>query len=229
MTFNLKTHLGRRPFTAMELHALFNGYIYSDYKVAKEQPKHWHFWLPLIAYYTGAFSDEIACLTKNDLKTVGEHCFFDFHTNSKLQPRLIPIHPALRHAGLFEFIATLPDENSRLLYDLPAKNGRYSEKARIWFSGEGERQGYLQKCMIPNIDHDGRKVAISSFRLNFEQQTRIAAIQGGNKDLFNYLLGFNEFQGDITPFIPDLPLIMLGVRSLPPQLTWTRFINRLKP
>ena len=63
----MKTHLGRRPFTAMELHALFSGYIYSDHKVIKEQAKDWHFWLPLLAYYTGAFSDEIGCLTTQDI------------------------------------------------------------------------------------------------------------------------------------------------------------------
>jgi len=63
----LKTHLGRRPFSAMELHTLYNGYIYSDTRLAREQAKHWHFWLPLIAYYSGAYSDEIGCLTLDDL------------------------------------------------------------------------------------------------------------------------------------------------------------------
>jgi len=54
------------------------------------------------------------------------------------------------------------------MFDLPAKTGRYSEKVRIWFSGEGERAGYLQKCAIPNIDQLGMKTAISSLRLNFD-------------------------------------------------------------
>ncbi|MDP5213334.1 hypothetical protein ORJ66_09800 [Pseudoalteromonas tunicata] len=224
----MKTHLGRRPFTAMELHALFSGYIYSDHKVIKEQAKDWHFWLPLLAYYTGAFSDEIGCLTTTDIIKTDHGWFFDFHTNSKIQSRLIPIHPGLIQAGFNDYLNSLND-NARLLHDLPSKSGRYSEKARIWFSGEGERQGYLQKCGIPNVDHDGRKVAISSFRINFEQQVRISAIQLKQKELFNYLLGFNEYKANDSLDLATLCTIVLGIRQLNSQITWQRFINRLKP
>ncbi|MFM9597040.1 hypothetical protein ACKI1O_47710, partial [Streptomyces scabiei] len=97
-------------------------------------------------------------------------------------------------AGLNEYIALLKQQNhTRLLFDLPSKSGRYSEKVRIWFSGEGERAGYLQKCDIPNVDQLGMKTAISSLRLNFEQQIRIFAIQANSKDAFNYLMGFIEY------------------------------------
>lgn len=225
----MKTHLGRRPFTAMELHTLFSGYIYSDSKVSREQPKHWHFWLPVLAYYTGAYSDEISRLTLTDIIEIESNLYFHFHTHGKIKSRLIPIHPGLIRAGLFEFLEFLKTQKqNRLMFDLPAKSGRYSEKVRIWFSGEGERFGYLQKCGIPNIDHIGRKAAISSFRLNFEEQIRIFAIQAKNKDAFHYLLGFNEYTQDEFESSQLLTNIVNQLRPLSEKTTWQRFINREK-
>ncbi|SFC41533.1 hypothetical protein [Pseudoalteromonas denitrificans] len=225
----MKTHLGRRPFTVMELHTLFSGYIYSDSKLPREQAKHWHFWLPVLAYYTGAYSDEISRLTLNDIIEINTKSYFHFHTNGKIKSRLIPIHNGLIQAGFNDFIKYLKTQNqTRLMFDLPAKSGRYSEKVRIWFSGEGERAGYLQKCGIPNVDHDGRKAAISSFRLNFEQQVRIFAIQAKNKNSFHYLLGFNEYISTEYDDKTFLTHIVDQLRQLPEKVSWQRFINREK-
>ena len=101
----MKTHLGRRPFSAMELHTLYNGYIYSDTRLAREQAKHWHFWLPLIAYYSGAYSDEIGCLTLDDLILKNNILCFSFHTHGKIKPRLVPVHHALISAGFNDYLA----------------------------------------------------------------------------------------------------------------------------
>lgn len=223
----MKTHLGRRPFSAMELHTLYNGYIYSDFKVAREQAKHWHFWLPLIAYYTGAYSDEIGCLTLDDLEIKNDILCFNFHTHGKIKARLVPVHKALIDAGFNEFISFVKAQNHhRLMFDLPAKSGRYSEKVRIWFTGEGERAGYLQKCAIPNVDQLGMKTAISSLRLNFEQQVRIYALQANSKEAFNYLLGFNEYTHSRFSDIALLNAVIQQVRVINPQLHWQRFTQR---
>lgn len=210
----------------MELHTISHGYIYGDHRLPREQAKHWHFWLPLIAYYSGAYSDEIGHLTLNDLTTSAIPCFH-FHTHGKIKARLVPIHQALFDAGLNDYIAMIKQQgHSRLLFDLPAKSGRYSEKVRIWFSGEGERAGYLQKCDIPSVDQRGMKTAISSLRLNFEQQVRIYALQANNKDVFNYLMGFNDYPEDTFDDIPSLNLIVQQLRVVNPQLHWQRFISR---
>tara|TARA_B110000211_G_scaffold44048_1_gene46411 strand:- start:591 stop:1271 length:681 start_codon:yes stop_codon:yes gene_type:complete len=223
----LKTHLGRRPFSAMELHTLYNGYIYGDVKVAREQAKHWHFWLPLIAYYSGAYSDEIGCLTLDDLVFEQGILCFSFHTHGKIKPRLVPVHHALVDAGFNDYIEFIKaHHHTRLMFDLPAKTGRYSEKVRIWFSGEGERAGYLQKCAIPNVDQLGMKTAVSSLRLNFEQQIRIYALQAGSKDAFNYLMGFNEYQHDKFDDISLLNNVIQQIRIINPHVHWTRFTLR---
>ncbi|MEI5639544.1 MULTISPECIES: hypothetical protein [unclassified Pseudoalteromonas] len=224
----MKTHLGRRAFTAMELHTLFNGYIYGDEKLKREQPKHWHFWLPLLCYYTGAYSDEVGSLTLDDIHHKEHVHLFHFQTHGKIQPRYVPIHPALWQAGLEPYLAMIKQQGQqRLMFDLPAKTGRYSEKVRIWFSGEGERQGYLQKTGLPNIDQQGLKTAISSLRLNFEQQVRISAIQHGSKASFMYLMGLKQ-EGYEVPQPPHglLKQIISPIRVVNPNATWQRFMAR---
>jgi len=223
----MKSHLGRRAFSAMELHTLFNGYIYGDERQKREQPKHWHFWLPLIAYYTGAYSDEIGSLNLTDIiKKDGVHCF-SFTTHGKIRHRLIPIHTALWQAGLEGYIEHVKKaQHSRLLYDLPSKSGRYSEKVRIWFSGEGERLGYLQKCDLPSIDQQGHKTAISSLRLNFEQQIRIAALQRANKAAFYYLLGLKDEATAAPPPLSALKQVIAPLRVINNNVHWLRFLDR---
>ncbi|MCG7555134.1 MULTISPECIES: hypothetical protein [Pseudoalteromonas] len=224
----MKSHLGRRAFSSMELHTLFNGYIYSDEKLKREQPKHWHFWLPLLSYYTGAYSDEIGSLTLDDIHYEDHVHVFHFNTHGKIQPRIVPIHSALWQSGLEQYLALVKQQaHHRILFDLPAKTGRYSEKVRIWFSGEGERQGYLQKCGLPNVDQQGMKTAISSLRLNFEQQVRISAIQLGTKSSFQYLLGLKQDGHEVKrPPLCLLKQVISPIRVINPNITWQRFLDR---
>jgi hypothetical protein len=212
----------------MELHTLSHGYIYGDHRLPREQPKHWHFWLPLIAYYTGAYSDEIGHLQLTDMVNHDGVLCFDFHTHGKIKPRLVPVHKALLEAGFIEYITLLEQQSeTRLLFDLPSKSGRYSEKVRIWFSGEGERAGYLQKCDIPTVDQLGMKTAMSSLRLNFEQQIRIFAMQANSKDAFNYLMGFIDYPEGTFTNTELLNNVLQQVRNINPQIHWNRFTTRL--
>ncbi|WP_151173499.1 hypothetical protein [Pseudoalteromonas ruthenica] len=223
----MKTHLGRRPFSAMELHTLFSGYVYGDEKQPREQAKHWHFWLPLLAYYTGGFSDELGSLTLEDVYLGTGTAYLHVHTHGKIKARKIPIHPHLFSCGLHEYVQWLTVHgHQRLLFDLPAKSGRYSEKARIWFSGEGERAGYLQKCALPTVDQHGHKTALSSLRLNFEQQVRISAMQLGSKAGFCYLLGLKEYPQREFADMRLLQKIVRGVRVVNAHTHWQRFCNR---
>ncbi|MFC3034392.1 hypothetical protein ACFOEE_17940 [Pseudoalteromonas fenneropenaei] len=223
----MNSHLGRRAFSPMELHTLFHGYIYGDEKQKHEQPKHWHFWLPLFAYYFGAYSDEIGHLSVDDLVTKDGVEGFEFTTNEKIQPRFIPIHSALWQAGLEQYLEYLAEHHhSRLMFDLPAKSNRYSEKVRIWFSGEGERLGYLQKCGLPNVDQQGMKTAVSSLRLNFEQQLRIHAVQANNKAAYFYLMGLKEEAQAIQPTALELKAVLEPLRNINPKAHWQRFLNR---
>ncbi|MEO2267881.1 hypothetical protein V1358_11245 [Pseudoalteromonas sp. YIC-656] len=223
----MKTHLGRRPFSSMELHTLFSGYVFGDEKIPREQPKHWHFWLPLLAYYTGGFSDELGCLELSDVNVNTSVPYFHLYTHGKIKPRKIPIHPQLFNMGLTDYLAFLEQHShTRLLFDLPSKSGRYSEKARIWFSGEGDRAGYMQKCQLPTVDQYGHKTALSSLRLNFEQFTRISAMQLNSKDGFHYLMGLKDYPHDTFEDLRLLQKIVKGVRVINPQCHWQRFVER---
>ena len=211
----------------MELHTLFTGYVYGDDKLPREQPKHWHYWLPLLAYYTGGFSDELGCLDIVDIELHTSVPYFHLHTHGKIKPRKVPIHPQLFNAGLSDYLHFLTaNGHHRLLFDLPSKSGRYSEKARIWFSGEGERAGYLQKCQLPTVDQYGHKTALSSLRLNFEQCTRISAMQLSSKAGFYYLMGLKDYPNDTFDDMRLLLKIVKGVRVVNGQCHWQRFVSR---
>jgi len=152
---------------------------------------------------------------------------FSLHTHRQIKPRLVPVHKALIDARFSDYVEFIKSKNhQRLMFDLPAKTGRYSEKVRIWFSGEGDRAGYLQKCDIPNVDQLGMKTAISSLRLNFEQQVRIYALQANSKDAFNYLMGFNEYPNSQFDEISLLNTVIQQVRIINTQLSWQRFLSR---
>lgn len=211
----------------MELHTLFHGYIYGDEKLHREQPKHWHFWLPLLAYYTGGFSDELARLTLDDLDLHTSTPSLHLHTHAKIKARQIALHPQLFEHGLADYVHWLQSEgHTRLLFDLPAKSGRYSEKARIWFSGEGKRLGYLQKCALPTVDQQGLKTTLSSLRLNFEQQIRISAMQLGAKSAFDYLLGFQDYPHEHYGDTRTLQKVVRAVRVVNAHASWQRFVLR---
>ena len=70
------------------------------------------------------------------------------------------------------------------------------------------------------------KTAISSLRLNFEQQVRIYALQANSKDAFNYLMGFNEYPNDKFDDTALLNNVIQQIRTINPQLHWQRFKQR---
>lgn len=221
----MKSHLGRTGFSAMQLRQLFSGYVYSDFRVANEQPKHWHFWAPLLAYYTGAFSDELGSLTLDDVIDWHGQPFLQFATNQKIQPRWVPIHPALLAAGWHSYLAFIAQQQQhRILFDLPSKRGRYSEKLRIWFTGEGSREGYLQKCRIPSETAAGQKTTFSSFRVTFAELIQ----QADNAPMLtNYLLGLQQ-TSRVAPQqqLAQLQQIVHSLPNLTAGLTWQRYCDR---
>ena len=84
----------------------------------------------------------------------------------------------------------------------------------------------LQKCDIPNVDQLGMKTAVSSLRLNFEQQVRIYALQADSKDAFNYLMGFNEYPTNTFADTTLLNTVIQQIRIINSQLHWQRFVTR---
>ena len=88
-------------------------------------------------------------------------------------------------------------------------------------SGPG---GYVAAIRASQL---GMKTAISSLRLNFEQQVRIYALQANSKGAFNYLMGFIDYPEDSFANIQLLDTVLQQVRNINPHVHWKRFTARL--
>ncbi|WP_199610163.1 site-specific integrase [Flocculibacter collagenilyticus] len=229
----MKKHVGRRPFSIMEVRALFSGYIYSDFLISHEQPRDWQFWLPLLAWFTGANSEELALIAKNDIAHHDQRYFVTVGNHSRLASRTLPLHHCLIDAGFIEWMNQQPGSpEQRLFSDLPTKNNRYSEKIRLWFSGDGDRQGYMQKCDIPSTDSQGKKTAFSSFRANFEAHIKqqCQRLQINPTNYLAYTLGTKVRGSTVSISQLDKPTLhhLIDSIGVPAQhISWQRFATRV--
>ncbi|WP_225917304.1 hypothetical protein [Pseudomonas xanthosomatis] len=102
-------------FTDADIEAIFSGSIYNGPAPAERTKAYpFWFWLPLVGYFTGARTNEIAQLDTADIKSVDGHPCFDFCADDIDVPeakriktdeaRLVPIHPRLLELGFLEYV-----------------------------------------------------------------------------------------------------------------------------
>ncbi|MFI8744737.1 DUF6538 domain-containing protein [Pseudomonas sp. NPDC077186] len=102
-------------FNNDDIEAIFSGYIYKG-PVADGRTKAYPFWfwLPLVGYFTGARTNEIAQLDTADIRVVDGHPCFDFCADAVDAPeakriktgeaRQVPIHPRLVELGFLSYV-----------------------------------------------------------------------------------------------------------------------------
>jgi integrase len=108
---------GYVPFTDAELQTLFDA-LPREIAPKKHTPETALPWVALIALYSGARLEEIAQLTTADVREVGANgatvTVIDIHnggTNklkNETSARFVPVHSALVHAGLLDYVKALP-------------------------------------------------------------------------------------------------------------------------
>lgn len=108
-----------------------------------EARKHpWRYWLPLLGRFTGARLEELCQLHVADFITLqGIDCIRidDGHESQKLKNsssrRTLPIHPALIHLGLLDYVKTQRTQTSdRLFPELEPVRGKLGHAPSKWFS-----------------------------------------------------------------------------------------------
>lgn len=183
----------RKPFTDEDLIHILNGYIYhGDYDVAPRKLFDAHFWVPLIAMYTGMRVGEICQLQISDIHTEGMR----WHGRVFKQPyiqvcaehesqrvknqnatRKVPIHHRLIEVGFLDYVELRRREargnaDQRLFrhmrYESHSKWGRVITR---WFNGDGEQKadGYKhrvldQQALDGKVFHSYRHTVIDIFR-----------------------------------------------------------------
>jgi integrase len=135
----------RLSFESVDLTALLD----LDALKAEARKHPWRYWLPLLGRFTGARLEELCQLHIADFITVqGVDCIRidDGHESQKLKNsssrRTLPIHPALIHLGLLDYVKAQRTQNSdRLFPELEPVRGKLGHAPSKWFSRYRTKMG----------------------------------------------------------------------------------------
>lgn len=185
-----------KPFSAADVEAIFSGYIYQGEPPTNRIKAYpFWFWLPLVAYFTGARTNEIAQLNTADIREVDGHPCFDFCPDDPKafeakriktgEARQVPIHPRLIELGLLEYADSQRQAKQKKLFGdglryLPARNGETDHNKEGWakaaskFFNESPK-GYLVEIGIHKAN-SGK--SLYSFRHTLETNLRHAKRDG---------------------------------------------------
>lgn len=123
------TEKGRKgqPFSMDDLEKIFSGYIYHG-AIPSNRTKAYPFWfwLPLVAYFTGARTNEIAQLDTADIREIDGHPCFDFCPDDPKafeakrlktgEARQVPIHPRLIELGFLDYVECQRRDRQKKLF-----------------------------------------------------------------------------------------------------------------
>lgn len=187
---------GGAAFSAEDAEAIFSGYIYQG-PVPSERTKAYPFWfwLPLVGYFTGARTNEIAQLDTADITDDSGHPCFDFCADDPKEPeakrikvgesRRVPIHPRLIELGFLEYVAGQRQAKQKKLFGdgltyLPSRDGKTDHNKEGWAKSAGKffnesPNGYLVAIGV-HAPHDGK--SIYSFRHTLETNLANAQREG---------------------------------------------------
>ncbi|WP_218016787.1 DUF6538 domain-containing protein, partial [Sphingomonas pruni] len=176
----------RLPFDRDQLHAIFNAPLYRGCidgargynKIGNLRPRNARFWLPLIAYLSGARLSEIALLDSTDIRKVdGVDCIVislrslvgstDKQLKTTASDRLIPVHPTLIACGLLHFAEAKRNAGEKKLFDDIETGSTGSRPVAFskWFTQ------FLRACGAQKS-----RTSFHSFRHNFRDELRAARI-----------------------------------------------------
>ncbi|WP_318436461.1 tyrosine-type recombinase/integrase [Photobacterium leiognathi] len=133
----------KNAYTSIELEKIFS-------KLARTKQEHKHpyyFWLPLLAYFTGARLNELCQLYKADIYQVeGIWAIHidDRYEGQKLKNltsrRIVPIHDQLLNLGFIEFMQSVQHE--RVFPELKASRDGFGSAASKWFGRFKTKLGF---------------------------------------------------------------------------------------
>lgn len=188
------------PFSESDVEKIFSGYIYKGPPPSNRSKAYpFWFWLPLIGYFTGARTNEIAQLDTIDIKVIDGHPCIDFCADDPKsfeakriksgEARHVPIHPKLIELGLLDYVASLRrDKQKKLLGDglsyLPGRDDESDHNKEGWAKAAGKffneaPKGYLVEIGV-HVPYDGK--SIYSFRHTLETNLRHARRNGNPID-----------------------------------------------
>lgn len=166
--FEKKPDYEQRPtFTDDELRRLFESkeYTFTGHKKAS------HYWVPLLAIFTGARQSELCQLHKSDIRKDDETSIWyidinreeDKSTKEPHHARMVPIHKQLIKMGFLDYVKQM--NHPRLFPDLTKKRDGYGQRFSRWFCDTYINE---KNCAIRRGNNSGTDAVFHSFRHTVE-------------------------------------------------------------
>lgn len=174
------------PFSSVDVDAIFSGFIYQGPAPSDRTKAYpFWFWMPLVGYFTGARTNEIAQLDTADIKFIDGHSCFDFCADDPKAPeakriktdeaRQVPIHPRLIELGFLEYVESQRRAQQKKLFGdgltyLRSRDDGTDHNKEGWAKTAGKffnekPKGYLVSIGV-HVPHDGK--SLYSFRHTLE-------------------------------------------------------------
>ncbi len=187
---------GGKAFSMSDVELIFSGYIYQGTPPSNRTKAYpFWFWLPLVAYFTGARTNEIAQLDTSDIKEIEGHPCFDFCPDAPGTPepkriktgeaRQVPIHPRLIELGFLDYVKSQKiDKQTKLFGDgltyLKPRDQNTDHNKEGWAKSASKffneaPHGYLVEIGV-HLPSDGK--SLYSFRHTLETNLRHAKREG---------------------------------------------------
>ena len=193
-----------KAFSASDVEAIFSGYIYQGPLPSNRTKAYpFWFWLPLVGYFTGARTNEIAQLDTADIREIDGHPCFDFCPDAPKafeakrvkteEARQVPIHPRLIELGFLEYVDSQRLAKQKKLFGdglsyLPPRDEDTDHNKEGWAKSASKffnekPKGYLVEIGV-HVPHDGK--SIYSFRHTLE--TNLRNIRRSGTPVAQYLI-----------------------------------------
>lgn len=179
----------RSPITDQEVKQIFAHPLFTEHKGIKTRKiQHAsHFWLPLIAAYSGMRLGEISQLSVENIRKCGEHwCFMveqssaEHYLKTANAQRAIPIHNELIRIGFIEFVNYIRANNgTRLFNNIRLIQGNYSNKPSEWFIKQFRDALGMPLHVTPHAFRHSVKDKLSRVEANPENISRLLGHAGG--------------------------------------------------
>lgn len=198
------------PFSRAEVVAILNSNAFTGAKSANnyKEPgtfrlRGWHYWLTMIAAFTGARVNEIAQMLVKDVREEKGFLVFDINAETedkslktKGSKRIVPIHPQLVALGLLDFVKVARDSGHPSLFsEIPIdRQGRRAEQASRWF------RRFLVKVGVKGVDdlggaHRWRHTITDALRRADVDDFDIALVLGHTIDVAKMTGDYGREQG----------------------------------
>ncbi|EIR6469062.1 site-specific integrase [Escherichia coli] len=221
----------KADFTDEDLHAIFNRPWFKRGTVDRNSGGHFHhyrafhYWLPLIGFFTGARINELCQLYLDDIKQDAAGFYFFEISNERVDQSLktinsrrkIPLHPTLIKLGLIRYCEALKKAgHARLFPELPYHSIKgYGDKASDWFNRS------LLKVQLGF--EKGSKKSFHSFRHTFSTRLKQAGIDSETRAQFvGHIRGSGETENRYSKDHPPAALytvlesVTLGLPEVAP-------------